>query len=213
MEFADTSKSKYNNAVFKVSIVKRPPTADKILKSIHAGMAIGITKTAVEGKQAVQGAIRGTFQVRNQWPEKGPLAVKSEAAKIKDRNPTATVGAGADFLALHEKGGTKIPRGEHLAVPTENVRRTKRQIIQKGQRPRPILAKGAFVGKTRKGREFIAQRQGRGKNKKFKILYFLPTRARIKKQPTFFPVIQKVVNRRLHSNIQREIKAALQNIR
>lgn len=199
---------------------------------MNAGLVIGLSKTAVEGKQAVQGAIRGSFNVRNQWPEKGPLAVRSVAAKFKDPSPTAIVGAGADFLALHEKGGTKTPRGEHLAVPTDAIRPNKRSIIPTSKRPKVLLAgkgtivsamrrgkardftgKGAFLGKTRKGREFIAQRQGRGKNKKLKILYFLPTRARIKRQPTFFPVIQKVVNRRLHSNVQREIKSALQKIR
>lgn len=195
----------------KVTVLKRPPTSEKVMKQIIYGTAVGLTKTAKEGQAAVQGALRGAFTIRNRWPEVGPLAIKIQAATPKRLE--AEVRTAADFLALHETGGTKTGRGGHrLAIPGEDVKRTKRLIIPKSQRPRAMMARGAFIIKTSKG-DVIAIRQGRGKTKKLKFLYNLERSARIKKNPTFFEPIHKVINRRLNSNVRREVKLALQNMR
>jgi hypothetical protein len=132
----------------------------------------------------------------------------------------------ADWIVPHEQGTDKAPSGRHLAVPTEQVRRNKRLIIPRNQRPKGLGAK-VFVLQTRKG-PVLAQRlkqyaryQGPtlkgGPTRRRKslgrtalmILYGLEPKARIRKQPTFFPPIQKVADRRLNANVRTEVARAL----
>lgn len=197
--------------MFKTTIVKRPPTADKIMKQIIYGTAVGLTKTAKEAQDAVKGALRGAFTIRNQWLDRGPLQIGIKPATPKDLS--AEVRTRADFLGIHETGGIKVPKGGHrLAIPGDGVKRNKRLIIPKSQRPKAIIAKGGFVVKIKHG-DVIAIRQGRGKKKSLKFLYNLEERARIKREPIFKEPIEKVLARRLHSNVQREVKNALQAMR
>jgi hypothetical protein len=199
--------------MFKVQILKRPPTAAKLMKEILIGASKGINKTATEAQQSVQKAYRQNFTIRNQFLERGPLAIQVKRSNALKGDMTAEVRTRADFLPIHETGGIKTPRGHRLAIPTENVKRTKRDIIQKSQRPRALRAKGSFIINTRKGTEFIVRRVGRGKNQRLQFLYNLTARARIKRVPTFFPVISKVVSRRLNSNVRGEIKRGLMTMK
>lgn len=195
---------------YHAKVIERPPSAEKIVRNINFGTAVALTKTAKEGQAAVLGSLKGTFTLRGRWFEPG----NKFGIKIKPARPTdlsAEVRTMADWLLPHEEGKDRLPQGSSLAVPTDQVRRNKRLIISRGQRPKGLGSK-AFVLQTKRG-PVLAQRISRGKRKGLIVLYGLEKRVRIKKQETFYPPIRKVVERRLGLNIQREVAKALATMR
>lgn len=197
----------------RIRLTKPPTSAEKIAKNINFGVAVGLTETAKQGQSAVVSALRGTFTLRGNWfQQSNKFGIKVKPAKKDDLS--AEVRTQADWLEIHEKGGTKTARGNgSLAIPTENVRRNKRQIIPRAQRPAALRGKNTFVMKTSKGR-VLFQRFKRavgtynGRPTKLKALYNLEPRARIRKQSTFFDPIDAVVKRRLRDNINDGLRKA-----
>ena len=197
----------------KITVVKKPPTAEKILRQSHFGLAVGLTKTAQEAKAAVEGSIRGKFTVRGSWlNNNSPVGIKIKPASYKDVNPSAEVRTRAGWIENQMKGGTFFPYGNYFAVPTENVRRTKTQLVQRSQRPANL--KNAFTIKTRKANVLLLmQRKGRGKRKQAVAMYVLIPQKKLKAVDAFKEPIEKVLKRRLQLNVKTAIKNALQNIK
>lgn len=180
------------------------------MKNINFGLARGLTRTAKDGQSAVLGSLHGNFQIRNRWPEVGPLSIQVKPATTRDLS--AEVRTRADFLLPHEEGKAKTPRtGKHVVVPTDQVRRNKRQIIPRGQRPKGLAGK-AFVLQTKNG-PVLAQRITRGKRKGVIILYGMEPKVRIRKVSTFYEPIEKVVGRRGGRHISTSIGDALRTMR
>lgn len=196
--------------MLNIRITQYPPSAEKIMKNINFGTAKGLTQTAKEGQSAVVGALKGTFTLRGKWFEQSNrFGIKiTPATKTK---LTSEVKTAADWLEPHEEGKDKTPQGNTLAVPTDQVRRNKRLIIPRGQRPKGLAAK-AFVLQTKRG-PVLAQRLKRGKRKGLIILYGLEKSVKIKKQSTFYDPIRKVIDRRLEKNIRDGIAFALKTMK
>lgn len=192
-------------------LVKRPPAVEKIIKNLNYGTAVGLTKTAKEGQAAVVASLGSTFTLRgNWWQQSNKFGIKIKPATREDLQ--AEVRTQADWLEIHEQGGTKTARGGRLAIPTENVRRNKRQIIARANRPSALRGKRTFIIKTSKG-DVLYQRKYYGKRSVIVPLYNLEPRARIKKQSTFFDPIERIVKKNLHRNIEMEVRKALATMR
>ncbi len=184
-------------------------------KQVRFAIASACTKGAKAVQVADKKALRGAFTIRTNWDERGPYAVKVQAAK-KDDNPiVALVGTGADFIEkfIREPEGqtvVKLPQGEFIAIPTTNVRRTKRDIIRAAQRPRSLRGKRDIVLPMRKGGGMVLlQEQGRGRNAKRVALYVLVPRARIKERDVLFGPAKKTLDAQLLGLYQREIANAI----
>lgn len=179
----------------------------KIMKNLKFGVAQGLNKIAKQAQAASMTAIRSTFTVRNTWSEPGnKFGIKVKGAN-KD-NLTATVHSQAVWLLLHEEGGTKTPRdGNSIAIPTEMVKRNKRDIITRANRPKGLGAK-AFVVVSSTGGRRLARFKGAGQNKTVQFLYLFVRRARIKKQSTFYVPIEKKIRRDGLRVIGAEVRAA-----
>lgn len=177
-------------------------------KNIRFATAVTLTRLAQAGQDASATAISSTFTVRNKWYLTGPLAIKVETAS-KDKLKSA-VKTAAGFLVPHETGEDKVPAGRALAIPTPNVKRTKRDIIRKSERPRAIKTL-TFVLQTKNG-PVLATRRGRGKRKPLVILYGLESRAKIKKQSTVIEPVRRAVEQNLaktfHENLARAFATA-----
>lgn len=196
-------------AGFVSKIIKAPPPIEQIAKQIRYGTAVGLTRTAKQGQAAVLDALRSTFTLRGTWYEPGNrFGIKIEAAK-RDKLEAA-VQTRADWLEIHETGGTRRPTKNYLAVPTDLVRRNKRQIIPRTQRPRNLQR--SFVLQTKSG-PILFVRRGRGKRSTIIPLYSLEKSVPVKKQSTFFEPISEVVKKHLRENIAREVKNALATMR
>lgn len=195
--------------MISIRVIEKPDFR-KVAKNIMFGTAKGLTETAKQGQTASIGAIKGTFITRGQWFQpSNRFGIRIKAATPKDMS--AEVRTNADWLIPHETGDDKKGQGHRLAVPTDQVRRNKRLIIPRGQRPKGLAGK-AFVLKTKHG-DVIAQRLKKGKRKGLIVLYGLEKAVHIKKQSTFIEPIKKVVDRRLDKNIHNGIDYALKTMR
>jgi len=117
-----------------------------------------------------------------------------------------------EYLAMQESGGTKRPRGNSIAIPTDEIRVTGRGVA-KARRPRQLLQSGkrAFRTRSRTGQEIIAQRRGK-KRYPLRTLYILEPRANIKPRFPFYTVAivsaQKAFDKKLPEFLQRARKTA-----
>ncbi len=171
-------------------------------KQIIFAAAQSLTEVAKESQTAVIADIEQTFTTRGKWYLPGnKYGIKIKAAKKNDL--TAEVKTAADWLTLHETGGTKTPQGKHLAVPTDNVRRTKRQIITRSQRPRNL--KRSFVIQTASG-PVLFQRKGK---KKIVALYDLKPKVKIKKESTVIEPTRRTVQQRFDRIFEKNLANAV----
>jgi hypothetical protein len=171
-------------------------------KQIIFAAAQSLTQVAKESQTAVIADIEHTFTTRGKWYlPSNKFGIRVKPARKTDL--TAEVKTAADWLALHETGGTKTPQGQHLAVPTDNVRRTKRQIITRSQRPRNL--KRSFVIQTAHG-PVLFQR----KNKKTIVaLYDLEPRVKIKKESTVIAPTIETVQKRFDAIFEKNLANAV----
>jgi len=191
-------------------IITRPPDAETIEKNIRFGTAVGLTKTVKDGQAAVLSALPVKFTLRGSWfAQSNKFGIKVKSATKDDLS--AEVRTNADWLIKQQKGGEYFPFRNFLAIPTSNVRRNKRQIIPRAQRPKNL--KNAFVMKTKSGLNVLFQRKGRGKNRGLVAMYILEPKIRIKPVDAFNDPIDKVVRANLSKNIEAGIQMALSTIK
>jgi len=167
------------NARMNVSIAG----SKELDKQTKFGLAAALTLTAKEIQTGVIQSIESSFTVRTGWDKPSNIfGVRIKPATKTDLS--AWIGTAADWLAkfTEQPAGSfvvKLPAGEFLAIPTKNVKRTKRDIVSKAQRPRSLVGKRDFVIVTKRGVRVLFQRRGRGKSSTLVALYILVPRARI----------------------------------
>lgn len=176
-------------------------------KQVKFATAVALTNTAKDGQKEVISTLEQTFTLRGKWfQQSNKFGIKIKSAKKDDLQ--SAVYTNADWLLTHETGDDKLPRGNSLAIPTDNVRRNKKDIVIRSNRPRNV--KNSFVLISKKtGHKILFTRKGRGKNKKLVALYNLTARAHIRKQSTVIEPIQKIVQQRLFKNYEVALRKAL----
>lgn len=178
-------------------------------KQLPFAIAKGLTQTAKDAQSEILSELPNKFTIRGTWSNpRNKFGVKIKpATKTKQ---TASVGTNADWLKLQETGGVKIPKGENIAIPTENVRRTKRQIIQRSQRPKALRGKRDVVLKTNRG-AVLFQRKYKGKRSKLVALYNLEPRARIRRVSPIIEPATRTVRSRLKPNFMNAFSEAMKS--
>lgn len=201
--------------MFDIKVTQRPPSAEKLLKNITFGIAVGLTKTAKEGQAAVVGAIGGKFNNRTPWYKGGsPIAIKITPAtreKLESEVKTA-----ARFLPLQDVGGIKLPYGKDLAMPADIGPLKGKKRIPENLRPgnlKNTFGRDKVVEITTKSGTRLLCVRGDTRTSQWSQqlvpMYVLIKRARIKPAEVFHEPIQKVVDRRLAKNIGEGINKAL----
>ncbi|TDA64291.1 hypothetical protein E0765_06135 [Sulfuricurvum sp. IAE1] len=159
-------------------------------KQLNYGASVGLNNLATHMRDSELAGAKNTLTLRGRWYEpRSRFGFNVQFAKKNDLN--AAVYTRADWLVLHTEGGTKTGRGR-IAIPTAEVKRSKRDMITRSNRPRNI--KGSFLVHTSKG-DAIAVRKGRGKRSRLVILYWLEKQAKIKKVYDFYEIGKKVYDR------------------
>jgi hypothetical protein len=193
-----------------MKLIQRPPSAAEIYKQTQFGVAVGLTQTAKDGQAAVVSALRSNFTLRGSWFQQNMRhGIKIKPATKYDLQ--AEIRTAADWLEPHETGKDKTARGGNVAVPTDAVRRNKRLIIPRAQRPKGLGAK-VFVLQSKHG-PVLVQRITRGKNKGLRVLYGLERRVRIRKRSTFYEPIERTVKRNINRNVAAGITRAFATMR
>lgn len=184
--------------------------AKKILSQLNYATAVALTKTAKDAQAQVLKELPNNFTLRGNWfNPSNKFGVKIKAATKQSLE--AQVSTAASWLTEHELGREKFPFRNFLAVPTTNVRRNKKQIIQRMQRPRNL--KNSYVIATKSGNSLLLQKKGRGKNKQNVVMYVLIPKAKIKKQSTFYAPVEQTIRKNLAKNFHESMEKALKTAR
>ena len=130
-----------------------------------------------------QGGIHKGYEER--FILRQPAFIKREGAKIthfaKKQEPFAIIEVTpkAGFLGRFEEGDTKRPEGKAIAIPVA-VRRNKRDIIPKGQRPPALyVSRAGQAGRVFSKAGKLLQRVGRGKSAALRVLYIWKASAKV----------------------------------
>lgn len=185
----------------------------ELSKQTIFALASGLTLTAKEIQAETIKSIEGSFTVRTNWDKPSNIfGVRIKPATKQKLE--AWVGTAAEWLEkfIREPAGSiviKLPRGEFIAIPTSNVRRTKRDLIRALQRPQRLRGKRDVVLPMRKGGGFVLfQEQGRGRNVKRVALYMLVPRAKIREKDILFGPAVKVFQKRFSTIYYQQLKKA-----
>lgn len=184
-------------------------TNAQIAKQLPFATARTLTQTAKDAQDEILHTLPQTFTLRGVWfKPRNKFGIKIRPATKRDLE--AETGTNADWLELHETSGVKRPRGSHLAIPTENIRRLKSGKISKVNRPRNL--KRSFVLQTKNGR-VLFQRKFKGKRSHIVALYNLEKRAKIKKQSTVIEPATRTIKARINMNFEKFMTEALRTAR
>ena len=187
-----------NSATVSVSI-------KDIGKQLPFALSKGINTTAEKARTATLEGAKSTLNLRGSWYN--PRTKYGFNIKLATKtNLIADIYTKADWMVMQEDGGIKTAKGL-IAIPTNDVRRNKKDIITKGNRPR--MAKGAFKIKMKNGREAIAKEAGRGKKKRLVILYWLEKQATIKGVYKFHDIAIDTFNKNISSDMNDAIDYAI----
>lgn len=177
-------------------------------KQLNYGASVGLNNLATHMRDSELAGAKNSLTLRGRWYEpRSRFGFNVKFAKKNDLN--AAVYTRADWLVLHAEGGIKTGRGR-IAIPTAEVKRSKRDMITRANRPRNV--KGSFLIHTHKG-DAIAVRKGRGKRSRLVILYWLEKQAKIKKVYDFYEIGQKVYDRNAQRYISDGVDTVLRGMR
>lgn len=189
----------------RTRLINNMPSGAEMTKQVNFGTALGLTNTAKTAQGEVVSTLKSTFTLRGGWFEQSnKFGIKITPAR-KDKL-VAEVKTAADWLEPHEEGRDKTGRGGDLAIPTQEVRRNKRDIISRANRPKGLGPK-AFKLMTRRG-PVLAQRMKRGSRKGLIILFGLEKTVKIKQRSTFYKPIKHIVDKNLKENIRSGVMKA-----
>lgn len=156
------------------------------------GIAKGLTDLADAARNDFIKDLPSRFTLRTGWwKPRSKFGFNVQMAK-KD-NLKATIYTRATWMKLQEEGGTQQVSGKRLAIPTGEVRRTKRDLILKSQKP--LALSKAFPIRLKSGKSMLAIRIGRGKSKVLKFMYTLAPQAQIKPALRFHGSITEFVEK------------------
>ena len=145
-----------------------------------------------------------------------PISKRNSEVWATKRNLRAIVGTTRtkmqrDYLQRLTEGGTKTPRGRHLAIPSNqnNVTRLSGGAIKKADRPRQLLnRKNVFIQKlVRSGDMAILRRVGKDRYP-VQMLYLLEPNGQIKKQFDFYEDANATARRAFNKNFRNSFARA-----
>jgi hypothetical protein len=182
-------------------------------------LSLAINNTGLDFQKAERARFAQVFtERRKDFLEK--QGVKRIGPAATKRNPSVTFGVDpkASFLTKFEGGTEKVPtRGSSLALPVD-IKRNKRDIITRANRPRALIdrlagktgAGSVFVLKQAKGklRPGVYQRTGR-KGQAIKLLYSFQPKAKTPRVLDFALTFKATVDARFQINFTKAMADAL----
>lgn len=180
-------------------------------KQIPFAMSKALNDTANDAQKAIQDSLQQRFTLRR--PDfikrtikrnREDFATKTKLEAVVRIDPTR------DMLAKFEDGGTKTPRsGAAIAIPTENVRRTKAQIVSESQRPKWLIATGKGISYGGK----LLLKKGRGRGARLLVGYIFKKAVRIPRSLGFVATATTAVDRHWVRRAEDAVARTLQTLR
>lgn len=204
------------------------------LERLHIpfAVAMGLTKTAIEARDAVREKTRTTFRLHTDFIPKG---VKHQNASIDGMRTVGHTEAAiftapliSKFMPLHETSGLKTPRGKALTIPGSGFDDTNFKTgsgkVKKQFQPKKLLerfnrqktgkkvgkgkSKSAFIIKSRRTGTAMIVRRRTDKSYPLETLYILEPKAKINKTWEFFETVAMIVAMRLMPNMRNAFLAS-----
>jgi len=170
--------------------------------------AMTLTQTAKDAQQVVIVRLPHKFTIRNTWTQKGVQIQPAKKNHLESR-----VMVRDDYMQLQEEGGTKTPRGQHLAIPARGARKNKRDIITKSNRPRAVLDRPkSFIQRLKSGREAIMRRKGKSRFP-VEVMFLLIPKAEINARFGFEETVRRTVTDRVQKNFETAFNRAMATAR
>jgi len=174
--------------------------------------ANALTTTAFDvRKKIVEDTYPDSFTVRN----KRFASQMFRVDKATKRNLTARVydRLGRDYMVNQAEGGIKRPRGNHIAIPSRQIKRTASGKVPKAKQPRNVLGGKGYRTTLRSGQDVIAEQTGRGAARRQRVLYLLENVARIPKRFPFYEDANRMAGRVFDRNFGKSFAFAKQTAR
>ncbi len=162
-------------------------------------------------KQIVEDTYPNSFTVRN----KRFASQMFRVDKANKRNLNARVydRLGRDYMVNQAEGGLKRPRGNHIAIPSRQIKRTASGKVPKAKQPRNVLGGKGYRTTLRSGQDVIAEQTGRGAARRQRVLYLLENVARIPKRFPFYEDANRMAGRVFDRNFGKSFAFAKQTAR
>jgi hypothetical protein len=165
-------------------------------------LSFALNKAAIEARSQL---------VERTWPkaikQRNPTFIKAalriEFSKKSDLTVSIYDRLQRAQLKRHAEGGTKLPKGRNLAIPTRNVR-VGAHGVAKRMRPKNLPKDKTFVKNGK-----ILQRVGGTKSKKVKVLYILKPSVHIKKDVPFYADFNSTIRKSLLDNLPAAVTRAM----
>lgn len=201
----------------QISVKSNLNTFEKMINAfgrnqVPFATANALTTTAFDvRKQIVEKTYPDSFTVRNKRFASQMFRVE----KANKRNLTAAVfdRLGRDYMVKQAEGGVKRPRGNHIAIPSRQIKRTASGKVPRGKQPRNLLGGKAYRTKLRSGQDVIAQQVGRGAARRQQVLYLLEKTAHIPKRFPFYEDATTTTRRVFDRNFKKSFVKALRTAR
>lgn len=147
--------------------------------------------------------VKLTFKI-TQWSNKRKLTGVFGTADIGGRDTSG-------LLAKFEDGGTKLPKGSNIAIPTAVVQPNKGRMVTSAKRPRNLV--NSFKVKTKTGQELIMVKKGRGKRKKVQTAYILEKAVRVDNRLNFYETVERSIRNNVDQIFHEEFEKAVATIK
>jgi hypothetical protein len=183
-----------------------------VIEQVQMSTAIALTRTAKHAQGAVRDHMADVFQLRNRFTQN-----QVRISPATKRNPVAAVfiSPQAEYLVLQETGGTKTPKGNHLAIPQDAIWPNRTRVLAKGRRPRALKEKGGkrkpFLMITESGARLIVRRKTK-KRLPVEVLYSLSRTAEVDKRLQFYETVLRDVQGRFSDEFKRAFKEGLKRV-
>lgn len=180
-------------------------------RQIPFAMAKALNDVANDAQKDIQNSLPQRFTLRR--PDFIKRTIKRDRADFATKSKleaTVRVDPARDVLAKFEAGGTKTPiAGRAIAIPTENVRRTKTQLISEANRPAMLIATGKGISH----RGLLLLKKGRGRAARFLTAYVFKRSVRIPKTLGFVETANAAVDRNWVRRAEAAVERAIGTMR
>ncbi len=187
------------------------PEVEKMLgpefaKQAKFALAKSLSKTAVDAKKRLQGALSADFTVRSRW-----TAGSFRTTPATKTTLVAEVGSTADYMALQATGGPKTSKsGKDVGVPV-GARPTPTARTTPAKFPsRMLKKKKVFVQTTKGGLVGVWQRKGKARYP-LMLLWILKKQVDIQPRWDFKGQVERAVQLDWHRHIEAALDAALRD--
>ena len=196
----------------KLDVKDLVPFMNGVIESVQMTTAIALTRTAKHAQGAVQDHMADVFTLRNKYTQN-----QVRISPATKRNPVAAVfiSPQAEYLVLQETGGTKTPKGNHLAIPQDAVWPNRTRVLAKGRRPRALQQNGGkrkpFLMIPKSGAKLIVRRKTK-KRLPVEVLYSLSRTAEVDKRLSFYETVLRDVKGRFSDEFKRAFEESLKRV-